>query len=175
MRQKETRKQLLASESRKLHVSGQNVYFSFAWEKGKEREEKEQVRALKVSIVIPTFNERRNISILIPRVVEVLRKNRITGEIIVVDDNSEDGTADEVRRLARKFGGICEIRLIERGRKMGIGSAYKTGFAHAKGDILFEMDGDLSHNPALIPAFLRKLHEEKCEVVIGSRYVRGGA
>ena len=132
------------------------------------------MRALKVSIVIPTFNERRNISILIPRVVEVLHKNRITGEIIVVDDNSEDGTADEVRRLARKFGGICEIRLIEQGRKMGIGTAYKRGFAHANGDILFEMDGDLSHDPALIPAFLRKLLEEKCEVVIGSRYVRGG-
>ncbi|MCW7078308.1 MAG: polyprenol monophosphomannose synthase [Canidatus Methanoxibalbensis ujae] len=124
-----------------------------------------------VSIVIPTYNERENIRILIPALVNIMRENNISGEIIVVDDNSADGTAEEVERISKIFAEEFHIHVIVRERKMGIGSAYKTGFANTTGDVIFEMDGDLSHDPAMIPEFLKMLRTY--DVVVGSRYMRG--
>ena len=90
-------------------------------------------------------------------------------EIIVVDDNSNDETTDVVKRLANKYG---NIRLLIRPCKMGIGSAYRDGFRLSHGDIIVQIDGDLSHDPRELPKLIKSL--ENSDLVIGSRYIRGG-
>jgi dolichol-phosphate mannosyltransferase len=127
---------------------------------------------MKVSVVVPTYNEKENVGVLIPRVFEVFKASKINGSVIVVDDNSPDGTAAEVRRLMKKY----PISLIERDRKMGLGSAYIAGFKRAleqKADMVFEMDADLSHDPSAMPAFIAKANSG-FDVVVGSRLVAGG-
>ncbi|MDF2955238.1 polyprenol monophosphomannose synthase [Candidatus Alkanophaga liquidiphilum] len=125
---------------------------------------------MKVSVVVPTYNERENIRILIPKIMRVFEQEGLCGEVIVVDDNSDDGTAAEVRRLSQIYPNVI---LVERERKLGLGSAYRCGFEVASGDVVFEMDADLSHDPIMIPKFLEKI-KSGADVVIGSRLVRGG-
>jgi len=127
---------------------------------------------MKVSIVVPTYNEKKNIKRLIPQIFEVFEENKINGNVIVVDDNSPDATADAVKELQKSY----PIILIERSKKMGLGSAYITGFKKALkngSDIIFEMDSDLSHDPKNIPVFLKKINDG-FDVVIGSRRIEGG-
>ncbi len=117
----------------------------------------------KISIVIPTYNEKDNIAKLIPEIF-----SQIGCEIIVVDDNSPDGTAGVVEGLAKKYN----VKLIKRKGKLGIGSAYKAGFESASGDIIFEMDADFSHDPKHIKDFVQAIGN--CDAVVGSRYIKGG-
>ena len=129
-------------------------------------------------IVIPTYNERENISALLPRVLRL--SESITGEwrlyILIVDDNSPDDTSGIVRRFMRENKG--RIFLLERRRRCGLGSAYKDGFKYAmeklKADVIVEMDGDLSHNPSDIPRLLKALSDGS-DLAIGSRYIAGGS
>lgn len=121
----------------------------------------------KAIIVIPTYNEVDNISKLIDTIFNI--KSDI--DILIVDDNSPDGTADVVEKLLNKDS---RIHLIKRAGKMGLGTAYCDGFKYAleKGfDFIFEMDADFSHNPEDIPRFLEAIHNN--DLVIGSRYVSG--
>jgi len=109
---------------------------------------------------------------LIPRIFQIFKENTIDGNVIVVDDNSPDGTAEVIKKLQEKY----PIILIERPRKMGIGSSYISGFKKALengSDIIFEMDSDLSHDPKNIPNFIKKINDG-FEVVIGSRRTKGG-
>lgn len=127
---------------------------------------------MKISIVIPTYNEKDNVKILIPRIFEIFRKNKINGKLIIVDDNSPDGTSNVIRKFKRSY----PITLITRKKKMGLGSAYITGFKKAlkeNSDIIFEMDADLSHPPEFIQEFIKKI-EEGYDVVIGARTISGG-
>ncbi len=127
---------------------------------------------MKVSIVLPTYNEKENISIVVPEIFEVFEKNKIEGEVIVVDDSSPDGTAEVAKKLSKKYA----IRLIERKGKLGLGTAYLAGFRDAisrKSEIIMSMDADQSHNPKNIPAIIN-LVEKGFDVGIGSRYVQGG-
>jgi len=126
---------------------------------------------MKVSIVIPTYNERENIGELIPEIFEVFGENRINGNLIVIDDNSPDGTSREVEKLRDRY----PIVLIKREQKLGIGSAYITGFRKAmdlNSDIIFEMDADFSHDPRYTLEFIKSLNDS--DIVLGSRYIRGG-
>ena len=126
---------------------------------------------MNVSVIIPTYNERENIKELIPEIFRVFEKNRINGNLIVVDDNSSDDTADEVKRLKERYS----IILLKRESKQGIGSAYISGFKEALNlnpDIIFEMDADFSHDPTYIPEFIEAL--ENSDMVLGSRYIKGG-
>lgn len=126
---------------------------------------------MKITIILPTYNERENIKELIPQIFEIFKKENIDGNLIVVDDNSPDGTAREVEGI----GGIYPITLMKRIEKLGIGSAYIAGFKMAlnnNSDIVFEMDADLSHDPGYIPEFLKNLKDY--DMVIGSRYTTGG-
>lgn len=124
---------------------------------------------MKAMIVIPTYNEKENITRLIP---DVLNQDE-NAEILIVDDNSPDGTGSLVERISAENN---RVHLLRRNGKMGLGSAYLTGFRYAlqKPDIdcIFEMDADFSHQPAYIPRFLEAI--ESADVVLGSRYVRGG-
>ncbi|PVU76594.1 polyprenol monophosphomannose synthase [Acidianus hospitalis] len=120
----------------------------------------------KVTIVIPTFNERENII----RLLSLLRKV-IQARIIIVDDNSQDGTAEAVRSLNSP-----NIQVIVREKERGLGSAIRTGIQKAienGTDYVVTMDADLSHDPIYLPAMYEKAREG-FDLVIGSRYVKGG-
>jgi dolichol-phosphate mannosyltransferase len=121
----------------------------------------------KVLIIIPTYNEAENISSLIP---EVLEQDEMV-EVLVVDDNSPDGTGEIVADLAKDNP---RIHLLERQGKMGLGSAYITGFKYALEhgyEYVIEMDADFSHSPSDIPRLLKEIKD--CDLVIGSRYISG--
>ena len=127
---------------------------------------------MQVSIILPTYNEKENVKHLIPRIFKVFKDNKINGNVIVVDDNSPDRTADAVKELQKSN----PILLIERSEKMGLGTAYIVGFKKALengSDVIFEMDADLSHDPVNIPDFLKKINDG-FDVVIGSRRIEGG-
>ena len=116
-------------------------------------------------VIIPTFNEMENIPQLIP---EVLSKDEGI-EVLVVDDNSPDGTADYVEKLKQNNN---KIHLIKRDYKMGLGTAYITGFKYALDhsfDYIFEMDADFSHDPVEIVNFLIEI--KNYDLVLGSRYI----
>lgn len=120
------------------------------------------------TVVIPTYNERDTIADLISRILEYQRFR-----VLVVDDNSPDGTGHLIGDLARSEP---RIGLLARPGKLGLGTAYVQGFqrALAEGaDYIFEMDADFSHDPAYLPA-LREAVETRADLAIGSRYVPGG-
>jgi dolichol-phosphate mannosyltransferase len=123
-----------------------------------------------VSVVLGTYNERENLSRLIPIIETIFESKRINGEIVVVDDNSPDGTSELVRELEERYG---NIRLLWRPTKMGPGSAHADGYRFAKGTIIVGMDTDFSHDPHDIPRFVQRI-AEGFDVVVASRYVRGG-
>jgi dolichol-phosphate mannosyltransferase len=121
----------------------------------------------KALVVIPTYNEADNIQRVIPDVLK--QSERI--DVLIVDDNSPDGTARLVKEIIR---GNARVHLIEREKKMGLGTAYVAGFRFAiehSYSFVFEMDADFSHDPAALPSFLEKTGE--CDLVIGSRYLNG--
>ncbi len=118
-------------------------------------------------VIIPTYNERANIATVI---VRVLRQSSNI-DLLIVDDNSPDGTAEIVKEHK-----VDEprVKLIERKGKLGLGTAYITGFKYALENnykYVFEMDADLSHDPNEIPNFLAAIQE--ADLVIGSRYITG--
>ncbi|NVM55434.1 MAG: polyprenol monophosphomannose synthase [Candidatus Helarchaeota archaeon] len=123
----------------------------------------------KVSVVLPTYNEIDNIKTVVSNVERVLKKITPKYEIIIVDDNSPDGTGQFIKEYSKNND---KIKVIIREKKTGLGDAYKCGFKYITGDIIFQMDADLSHNPKDIPKFIHAL--KYGDVVIGSRYIKGG-
>ena len=121
----------------------------------------------KILIIIPTYNELENLPRLIPAVLS--KDEKI--DVLIVDDNSPDGTADFVMAEAKNNP---HIKLIKREAKMGLGTAYIAGFKYAlenSYDYIFEMDADGAHNPDEIPRFLKEL--KNYDLVLGSRYIEG--
>jgi dolichol-phosphate mannosyltransferase len=122
-----------------------------------------------VSIIIPTLNEEENIA---PLVSQIIASAVPFHEILFVDDDSTDATADIVRTL----GGRHPIRLIEQnGAHRGLAGAIVTGARAAQGDLLLVMDADLSHPPEQIKNLLAPLFAGEADMVVGSRYVEGGS
>lgn len=122
---------------------------------------------LKVLVVVPTYNEAENIARLIPAILS----QGPTVEVLIVDDNSPDGTGGMVREIMKN---APRVHLLERPAKMGLGTAYVTGFKYAlerEYEYVLEMDADFSHSPKEIPNFLNKI--EEADLVLGSRYVGG--
>jgi dolichol-phosphate mannosyltransferase len=122
-------------------------------------------------VIIPTYNEKENISAIIEAVMQL----QSTFHVLVVDDGSPDGTANIVKSLFNTYPG--KLFLEERKGKLGLGTAYIHGFKWAlqnKYDFIFEMDADFSHNPADLER-LYKACEAGADVAVGSRYVDGGA
>lgn len=123
-----------------------------------------------VSIIIPTLNEEDNIEQIIRGIHQVLVSNAISGEILIIDDDSRDRTGAIVQDLRKE---IPSLRLIVRKADHGLSQSVVEGFSLAEGEYLLVMDADFSHPPALIPDLLRCLTGGK-DVVIGSRYLPGG-
>ena len=126
---------------------------------------------MKTAIIIPTYNEEKNIKNLVENIFKSLSGYEFS--IIFVDDSSSDATVLEINKLKEKFGNIY---LYSRVSKLGLASAYIEGFKYAKSlgfDCVIQMDADLSHNPIYLKEMFDKLGS--CDLVIGSRYVRGGA
>jgi dolichol-phosphate mannosyltransferase len=122
---------------------------------------------MKTLVIIPTYNESENIKRIVPLVLE--KDSSI--DVLIVDDNSPDGTGNIADEMAR---GNDRIFVIHRQNKSGLGTAYITGFKFALGknyDLVFEMDCDFSHDPKYIPQFLETARE--ADLVLGSRYISG--
>ena len=119
-----------------------------------------------VSIVIPTYREADNIKPLVERVFAATTGAGIEAELIIVDDDSQDGTADVVAVLANTH----DIRLIVRQGERGLSSAVLAGFAEARGDRFVVLDADLQHPPERIPAMVEALAGAGCDFVLGTRY-----
>jgi dolichol-phosphate mannosyltransferase len=126
---------------------------------------------LKITVVVPTYNEAENL----PNLVTALFSLPVAGlDILVVDDNSADGTGKIAEELGGKWNGRVEV--IHRPGKLGLGTAYIKGFRHALthgADAIGQMDADFSHPPEKILELLNAL--ETCDVALGSRYVPGGS
>jgi glycosyltransferase involved in cell wall biosynthesis len=123
---------------------------------------------LRSAIVIPTYNERENIGLLVDKILALPAEI----QVIVVDDNSPDGTGDFLSEQAARWPAL---RLIRRPRKMGLGTAHIAGFRLALTldvDCILTMDADFSHHPRYVPDLIAAA--EKWDIVIGSRYVKGG-
>jgi len=123
-----------------------------------------------LSIIIPTYNERTRLGELVEAISAVFDRHAIAGEIIVVDDNSPDGTGQFADSLAERY----PVRVVHRAGKLGLGSAVIEGFAAAMGSVLGVMDADLSHPPEALPRMLEALDTWQADLVIGSRYIPGG-
>ena len=126
-------------------------------------------RRPRVTVVVPTYNEADNIGELARRLFAL---DTIDLRVLIVDDGSPDGTADLARRLSDEYGGRIDV--LERPAKLGLGTAYKAGFASAleeSPDFVFQMDADLSHPVDQIPSMLAAL--SNADVVVGSRYTKG--
>ncbi len=120
-------------------------------------------------VIIPTYNEAENIREIIRAVKQLPERF----DVLVVDDNSPDGTADLVKESQAEFPGIF---LLKRKKKEGLGKAYIAGFKWALAreyDYIFEMDADFSHNPSDLPSLLKVLRDDEADMVIGSRYISG--
>src|ERR1700704_1479302 len=121
-----------------------------------------------ISIVVPTYNEARNVSMLHDGLAQALAGR--SWELIVVDDDSPDGTADVVRRLGLQHD---NVRCLQRVQDRGLCSAVHWGVQAAQGDIVVVMDGDLQHDPALVPRMLEAV-QGGADIVSGSRFLAGG-
>ncbi|HPI25619.1 MAG TPA: polyprenol monophosphomannose synthase [Candidatus Cloacimonadota bacterium] len=122
---------------------------------------------MKALLIIPTYNERENIS----RIISIVLEKQAELEVLIVDDNSPDGTAQIVKDM---MASESRIHILERPGKMGLGSAYVQGFKYAldKGyDFILEMDADFSHNPDDVPRLIAAAQSK--DLVIGSRYCNG--
>lgn len=122
---------------------------------------------MKIRVILPTFNEKTNLEILLPNLFKTFKENNLDADVLIIDDNSSDGTGIFAEKMKKKN----KIEVIHREKKLGLGSAYLVGFKKSLKDdidIIFEMDADLSHKPEYIVDFIKKI-KEGYDVVIGER------
>jgi dolichol-phosphate mannosyltransferase len=123
-----------------------------------------------ISVILPTYNEAENMRRILPALTKVFREKAIEGEVIVVDDDSPDGTAG----IASDFADSCPVRVHVRKSDRGLSRAVMDGFRLAQGDVCVVMDADLSHPVDKIPDMIQPILEGRCDATVGSRYVQGG-
>lgn len=126
--------------------------------------------SLDLSLVVPTYNESQSLEDLCRQLQQVMAQTDLKYEIIIVDDNSPDGTADRARELSQDY----PIQVLQRPGKLGLSSAVVDGWKIARGEVLAVTDADLSHDPAALPSMVASLQQGRAEVAVGSRYVPGG-
>jgi dolichol-phosphate mannosyltransferase len=123
-----------------------------------------------LSIVVPTYNERDRLPELVSAIFGAYGAEGLDGELIVVDDNSPDGTG----RLADELATERRIRVIHRAGKLGLGTAVIEGFTAAAAPVVGVIDADMSHPPELLPRMLAVMRQRGADVVVASRYIKGG-
>ena len=124
---------------------------------------------MKVTVIIPTYNEIENID----SILKAVRASVPDAELLVVDDNSPDGTGQQAEKTAKEIG---RVRVLHRLGKEGLGTAYRDAFKlvlDGDTDVIITMDADFSHDPATIPLFLDAVRNG-AEIVVGSRYIKNG-
>ena len=125
---------------------------------------------MKISVILPAFNERLNLLAIIPEINEVLVGEGFQPsdvEIIVVDDSSSDGTLEALQTLHLK-----SLQVLSNTYTKGLASSLRCGIEAARGEMILVMDSDYNHDPRQIPALIRALGSEDC--VVGSRFLPGG-
>ena len=122
----------------------------------------------RLSLVLPTYNERDNLPVVLERLEQALAG--VSHQIIVVDDDSPDGTWQLAEEAARRYG---DVLLIRRSGKMGLASAFLDGVKASDGDLIGLMDADLQHPPELLPQLLKAI-DDGADIAIASRFVKGG-
>jgi dolichol-phosphate mannosyltransferase len=127
------------------------------------------VKCPELAVIVPTYRERENVRALVTRLEAVLAGTEF--EVIFVDDDSPDGTADEVRDLSRSNG---RIRALQRIGRRGLSSACVEGVLATSAEFVAVMDGDLQHDESLLPAMLSALRRDGADIAIGTRYAGGG-
>nr|XP_045012416.1 dolichol-phosphate mannosyltransferase subunit 1 [Jaculus jaculus] len=127
----------------------------------------------KYSVLLPTYNERENLPLIVWLLVKSFSESAINYEIIIIDDGSPDGTREVAEQLEKIYGSD-RILLRPREKKLGLGTAYIHGIKHATGNYIIIMDADLSHHPKFIPEFIRKQKEGNFDIVSGTRYKGNG-
>lgn len=145
-----------------------NYFVNLGWTWKEEKKPAATRKVKMVSMITPTYNEKDNIKKLIPMIIQTFKKARIKCEVIVVDDNSPDGTAKAAKELSKKF----PVQVIKRKGKLGLSSAVIEGFKIAKGDVLGVIDADLQHPVDVLPDMVKEIG--RYEMVVGSRHVPGG-
>ncbi len=123
-----------------------------------------------VSVVVPTYREAANIPLLVPRVSSALREAGLEHEIVIVDDNSRDGSEEAVAELSRNL----PVRILVRRHERGLATAVLYGLREARGRVLVSMDADLSHPPEAVPRLARAIIDG-ADFAMGSRYIPGAS
>jgi len=129
----------------------------------------ELINFMKISIVIPTYNEKKNIERLLQRINQALTQSQLQATIVIVDDNNPDGTASYAKKLNKKYPNML---VYNRTMDRGLATAILYGIKHSKSDVIIGMDADLNHPPELIPKLIVNL--KKADIVIASRFIKGG-
>ena len=127
----------------------------------------------KYSVILPTYNERQNLPLITALLTDTFATHGLQYEIVIVDDNSPDGTAAVAEQLRAVYG-EQHVKLLKRAGKLGLGSAYRDGLGHVTGEWVLLMDADFSHHPKFIPAFIEQQRRTGADIVTGSRYIDGG-
>ena len=126
------------------------------------------------SILLPTYNERDNLPIITWLIFESLKEVKgCAFELIVIDDNSPDGTGEVAAQLQKVYG-ADRLVLAPRAGKLGLGTAYVHGLSRAKGEFIILMDADMSHHPKFIKEFIKEQERTGADIVTGSRYIDSG-
>jgi dolichol-phosphate mannosyltransferase len=128
------------------------------------------LRAPDLTMVVPTYNERDRLAELVAALFDVATAHDLALELVIVDDNSPDGTGAVADELAR----TRPMKIIHRAGKLGLGTAVVEGFAAASADVVGVMDADFSHPPAVVPRLFAAMRSTGADLVVASRYVPGG-
>ncbi|TMW64478.1 hypothetical protein Poli38472_011358 [Pythium oligandrum] len=127
----------------------------------------------KYSVLLPTYNERENLPLIVWLLDKSFSENSLEYEIVIVEDSSPDGTLQVAQEL-QKIYGKDHIVILPRQGKLGLGSAYRDGLKLATGDFVILMDADLSHHPKFIPEFIKVQATKNYDIVTGTRYIGDG-